>query len=240
MPIPIDDLVALCKKLEALSQDKCISFPGGVRICLMYPGTPSSTSALARHLLGQLNSSLAPLQPIFSILEAVLAVAECMKAVPKLLTDPQELADCLPHLAKKIGALARLIPQLSVPLMILDIFDCLIFMMNALITDLERLEELSARLLNAQTQATLRSNTALRRVSDCASLNLTAYVAELNAGLTPLNHLFGTVNALLALIPPGNLTIPLVPDIQNPTDGIEELSKFVETLESIRGAIPIP
>jgi len=60
--------------------------------------------------------ALTPLVPIFNIIDTVVAIFNCVKAIPDMIgppPDPTVLAACLPDLAEKVNKLLALIPQLS-------------------------------------------------------------------------------------------------------------------------------
>jgi hypothetical protein len=114
MPINIEDLAQNCQPLT-LVDGSCIRFPGGAAICFNFPTIPADNGAAVRGLLAQANAALAPLAPIFTILDAVLAVADCVQGVPEAIIklDPSKLIECIPNLVEKLAQLAQLVPQLS-------------------------------------------------------------------------------------------------------------------------------
>ena len=91
--MPLADFKTLCVGVTQGGGTKCISFPGGAEICASVPSVlPVGSGEQALDLLGKLNTALAPLQPIFNIIDAALALFECAKATATL--DPAEIIAC--------------------------------------------------------------------------------------------------------------------------------------------------
>ena len=63
-----------------------ITFPGGAVLAAQLPRPTHSASELAKDLLSRANAALAPLVPVFKIIDAVLSVIEAVKAALK---DPE-------------------------------------------------------------------------------------------------------------------------------------------------------
>ena len=95
----------ICIEIPELPDPISITLPGGV-------------SMESINLLEQLQPALAPLVPLFNIVDTVVALFNCIKAIPEVIgppPDPTILAACIPELAEKVNALLKLIPQLSLP-----------------------------------------------------------------------------------------------------------------------------
>ena len=99
MPLPI------CLEIPELGDPPVITLPGGVSIQQF-------------NLMEAIQPALTPLMPVFDIIDTVVAVFNCVKAIPDSLgppPDPTALAACIPELAEKVSKLLKLIPQLSLP-----------------------------------------------------------------------------------------------------------------------------
>jgi phage baseplate assembly protein W len=168
--MPLPNLSTVCIDLKVTSQELCITFPGGAEMCVQIPGVPDPTD-VSKQLLAQANAALAPLVPIFNIVDAIIALFNCVKAIPDSLgppPDPTKLAECIPDLAKKIDQLLKLIPQLSIPVLIAGLIDVLLFYLQGFRGQLEAIIAHQARLLAAATRAAELGNVQLRTVVDCA------------------------------------------------------------------------
>ena len=108
MPLPI------CLEIPELGDPPVITLPGGVSIQQF-------------NLMEAIQPALTPLMPVFDIIDTVVAVFNCVKAIPDSLgppPDPTALAACIPELAEKVSKLLKLIPQLSLPSTIIGIITC--------------------------------------------------------------------------------------------------------------------
>src|SRR5512147_2090186 len=112
--MPLPDLSAACVEVKATKQDLCVTFPGGAEMCVQLPSMSiPDPSELSKQLMAQANAALAPLVPVFNIIDVVIALFNRVKAIPDALgppPDPSNLAGCMPELAKKASKLLRLIP----------------------------------------------------------------------------------------------------------------------------------
>ena len=106
----------ICLELPEIPDPFNLTLPGGAQIEHI-------------NLMEVIQPALTPLVPIFDIIDTVVAVFNCIKAIPDTLgppPDPTVLAACLPDLAEKVAKLLKLIPQLSIPLTIVGLIDLVI------------------------------------------------------------------------------------------------------------------
>ena len=106
----------ICIEIPEIPDPLNLTLPGGVQIERI-------------NLMEVIQPALTPLVPIFDIIDTVVAVFNCIKAIPDTLgppPDPTVLAACLPDLAEKVAKLLKLIPQLSLPLTIIGLIDLVI------------------------------------------------------------------------------------------------------------------
>ncbi len=229
-----------CPVITIGSQGADITFPGGAKIPVMVPEINPNDLQITKALLGQASGALAPLVPIFNLIDAMLAVKDFAEAVPGLITDPGALTSAITSLIEKITALASLIPQLSVPLMILDLIDVTITALGGVITQLEAVLIQEAKIAAAATAATQPGNESLLTVVACAEGINVQTKNGIGEGLGPLNSFFGLMNIFLGLI-----GLPPIPDLSGdlPDDtqeAIDDLKDVVKLLEDLRATIPIP
>lgn len=237
--MPLPDLSTVCIDLKVTPHELCVTFPGGAEVCVQIPGVPDPTE-VSKQLLAQANAALAPLVPVFNIIDAIIALFNCVKAIPDALgppPDPSKLADCIPDLAKKIDQLLKLIPQLSIPLLIAGLIDVLLFYLEGLRGQLQAIIAAQLRIAAAATRAAELGNVQLRTVVDCAEASMDAYLQNLNEGMKPLNRLVALLNLFLQLA-----GLPPIPDLKNLGDDAEAalapLDAAIESLKTVRAGLP--
>lgn len=193
-------------------------------------------------LLAQAGPALAPLKPFFDVLGAVIQVDKCVKAVPKAVSQlsPAPIFSCLPELAKKIDALLKLIPQLSVPYAILSIIDQIIALLSCLQQSLTQLAEQAQRIADRIDQAAEIDDPNLDAILQCAQDNIQTTAAGYAASLAGVGQLIGVLNILLGLI--GGPEIPSLGNLADVPieDAVEPIEAIVKTLQDVRNAIPLP
>jgi hypothetical protein len=240
--MPLPDLSAYCVDIVEGPGRLCITFPGGVEVCSGFlPSDIADPTEHVKALIGQLNTALAPLQPVFNIIDVCLAIVKCVEAIPDALVelDPTAIARCIPDLLSKLDALLKIIPQLSVPFLIRDFLDHLITFLQGLRSRLQLLIDKQERLLRAETKAGNLNAIGLQNAVDCAKANLTIELALLNEGLEPINRVLSILNALLEIA-----QLPCIPSLGQ-IGGIDEiylepLDVMIDLLTFIRSLIPTP
>lgn len=240
MPLDLQALQTLCTPLASVS-GACLRFPGGAKICFNFPRVPSDDGEALRGLVAQANTALANLAPLFTLLDAVLAVVDCVQGVPEAIVqlDPSKLIECIPNLAKKVAEVAALAPQLSLVAFLADLVEVLALSLQTMARDLQRIATQQARIANAIANQAGRPG--LIAATACAQSNLDAELEMLNAANAPLNQLFGVVLALLEVIQvPFNGALSLDEITTSTIDSsIAPILALADTLLEIRQTIPI-
>ena len=98
-------VLPICLEIPEIPDPFAITLPGGVTIEQI-------------NLAQAIQPALTPLVPFFDVIDAIVAVFNCVKAIPDTLgppPDPTALAVCIPELGEKVAKLLRLLPQLSLP-----------------------------------------------------------------------------------------------------------------------------
>lgn len=219
-----------------------LSLPGGMAVA----GVPTSvgadglTQALA--LVAAAGPAMAPLAPVFTIIDAVLAVKDFAQAVPELLTNPGALIEAIGKLVVKIGKLASLIPQLSVPLMILGVVDALIALLGGLALQLQQIAIQEARIAAAVALAgTLPGDAgaALSTITTAASAALGVQRADVATALSGADPLIGIVNSFVGLL--GLPGLSIAPDVTSGSseEAVASLNAAIAVLQQFRRTIPI-
>lgn len=240
--MPLPDLVCVA----TLSTDApCVTLPGGIKICGQQGLELGDPTSVLRGFLAQINTALAPLGPIFLIIECVLAIKDVIDAIPKLVgppPDPKAFFDAIAKLVKLIAKLAGLAPQLSIPKMIKEILTVVLLTCLAVKLELQALILQTARVLAAATKGERPGNGKLAEVALCANTNFEAAMANLSASLRPLNNLIGVINLLLDLAQvPKDVRVPEFDHLgQDAAAALDAMNVPIELLQKVLDAIPLP
>lgn len=228
-----------CPELATLERDLRALLPGGVLLQVQIPSIDVSGIELALQMMQQLSSAAAPLTPVFNIIGAVLAIKEFTDTFTSFPPDPTALANAIQEIIEKTAALAQLVPQLSVPLMVLGMLDAILALLAGIIEELEALVALQERIANAQLIVDLTGNEALLEAISCAQSLLGARQTNLENALGPASTFIGLINAFGELIP----GFPVVPDIgelpPDAGDAIDAVEDLITLLQAVRDTIPI-
>lgn len=190
-------------------------------------------------ILEQLQPALAPLVPLFNILDAVLAIKTILEAVVSL--NPVEILQALADAAAKFAKLLRLIPQLAVPFMILDMVDAIIYELGRLRNKLVRLQAEVERIDAARQRAELVGNPQfLLDAIACADGNVVIELDNQLSTMETLTRLLGVLTILLELIGLGGA----VPDLSELSgaplsEAVEIIDTVIEALTALRSSIPL-
>ncbi len=220
----------ICLEIPEIPDPLAITLPGGV--------TMQQTN-----LMQAIQPALTPLMPLFDIIDTVVAVFNCVKAIPDSLgppPDPTALAACIPELAEKVAKLLRLIPQLSLPYTIIGIIDLVIDTLRQARSQLMHLQQQMQQILGAIDRATELEDAGLMAITSCAQANVAQEAANVGKSLASLGKLIGILNIFLGIV--GG---PEVPDLSNPAgrpldDVIPPIDAIIEALQTVRGAVPVP
>ncbi len=220
----------LCIHVPALRDPLEITLPGGITM---------------RHidLADLIQPALAPLVPIFNIVDCIAALYACSKAVLDALgppPDPSKLAACIPELAEKVSKLLGLVPMLSLPLLILGLFDLLLAVLSDVRAQLVHLQLELEQMARIIERARELNDANLEKIWGCVRANVDQEAANLGKQLASLGKLIGLINLFMDLI--GG---PQIPDFsalasQPLEQAIEPLDSMVTMLQTIRSQVPVP
>jgi hypothetical protein len=239
--MPIPDLKSICVELTVQPQNVSVTFPGGASLDAELPqvGVPDPMQ-LSKQLLAQANAALAPLGPVFNLIDVALALFNVVKAIPDAIShlDPSKISDALPDLTNKAARIAALVPQLSVPLMILGLIDALLAFLGGLAGQLRAIIDQQLRIQKAENRAAELGNAQLQVVADCSKHHVSAQLQSLAESVAPVNRLIALVNVFAQLAGLGPL-----PDLSSlGTDAaaaLQGLDHTLNALQEIRAAISV-
>ena len=235
-----------CKPIPRLPAPRQIVFPGGAALSQVLAAGSEIPSGLdaATNLLAQASPAMAPLMPIFNIIDAVLALVECVQAVPDALgppPDPAKMVEALSGLAQKLPKLLDLLPQVATPRMVIGMVDTLIDFLEGLRDQIEAILLQAERTRAARAKAEELGDANLLHIAGCAEAQGQAQLQAMADALTPMNALTSALSLFLGL-----LGLPELPaldgliDVENPEIAFQRIDDLYNLLRSIRDAVPLP
>ncbi len=216
-----------CKLLDESPDPFEITLPGGIAI-------------ERTNLMEVIDPLLAPLMPVFNLVDTIVAIVNCIKVIPDVITDPTAIGDCLKELGKKVGKLLQLLPQLSIPLLLVQLIELLIATLRQVRTELLHLQQQMVQITGVIDRAMDLDDPGLLSLAFCARANLAQEAANTGKALAGLGKLIGLINLFSSMV--GGPEIPDLSDLQGrPLDKmIEPLDATIELLEAARSAVPLP
>jgi hypothetical protein len=212
----------------------CVPLPGGGQIC----GFSDSLDPwkMLQPYIQALMATLNPFMPVFRILAVLLALVDCIKAIPQsiLPPNPGPIINCLQKLISAVVEVIKLIPFITLPFTLVAILDCVILFLTALRNTLQLIIVRFTQ-LNIALQ-----NPALAFGAQCELDLLSVQIGSINSILVALGILFGVVNLFLGLIGldgiPTSLSVDLSEDVEVV---LEPLNETISALQLVRSFIPI-
>jgi hypothetical protein len=213
-----------------------VNYPGGVQIGASPQQSPTSDCrVIINNLLPSITIMLGPLGFLFCVLNVVMKIIDCVKAVPDCITQlsPTPLTDALKYLALAVICLAKLIPQISMLYMISDILKIIIAFFDCLISALASLQAIYRQLAEAVNSA--GKDTGLKTQLASAQAQTDVMVSQTITMTNPLVPLFDVLNLFLPLFGASKIDFT-VPDPQHmPLDVIiTTFSQIRETLAQVK------
>lgn len=228
-----------CPEVVVSNRDLAVTLPGAVRIQVQFPGIDPSQLQVALQMLAQTSGAIAPLTPIFDLIGMVLALKDFADTFTSFPPNPADLAAAIDAIIEKAAALLQLIPQLSVPLMVLGLIDAILALLNAMIEELRVIIDMEADIAAVQVIVDETGNTALVEAISCAQSLLGVRQSNLEEAMGPADVFINLINSFMSLIP-GLPTIPTVGDLpEDASDAVDYLESLVQTIQGIRDLIPV-
>jgi hypothetical protein len=219
----------------------CIPLPGGAEICPPGGIIIPDPSELVLQLFTQLNAALSPLMPFFRVLDVLIAIFDCITAIPKAIfpPNPAPIIQCLVHLSEAIAEVVKLIPVISLPFTVAGFLDALIALLVGVKSNLQSIIDQTARIVAAETAAVgPPAIPMLAQAALCARSQQASEMANMKALFGPVNRLLGVVNLLLSLT--GQSPIPTFGDIGDDAEAaLASMDPVIQTLQTIRSFIPV-
>lgn len=230
-----------CAQVNVAPSDLQVTFPGGAAVSSLVPILAPSPIQVAQQLMAAVNAALAPVVPIFDLIDVARALFAVAQAIPDAIThlDPSGIAQALPDLGQKIARLLPLVPQASVPLMVLGVVDVLLAFLSGLSIELAAIVAQQARIQRSADRASQLGNVQLHAAVSCAQTQLASQLTGLSAAIAPVARLLSLASSIGALIGLAPLPAPtdLGSDVQAALTSVDQLTA---TLRAYRAAIPVP
>jgi hypothetical protein len=139
-----------------------------------------------------------------------------------------------------VAKLLKLIPQLSLPLLIVRLIDLVIDTLRQAKSELLHLQQQMVQIAGVIDRATNLEDAGLMAIAQCAQANVAQEAANVGKGLAALGKLIGIVNLFMGMV--GG---PEIPDLKSlsgrPLDQVvAPLDAIVDVLQTARSAVPVP
>jgi uncharacterized membrane protein len=232
-----------CPDVPIPAQPLRIRLPGPIEVSGAPLSSLPSQSEVARALFGQVGAALGPFAAVFKIIEAVQAVLAVAESIPRALIgfppDPGKITRELPKLRGAIGDLVALLPQASLPILLIDVVNALLAYINGVLTELDALAEAEANAVSARAVAAgldavvdAAAIASLEATASCIDAQVAQRIAGIEAASSSVNATVGVVNSLLAII-----NLPQIPTISGLGSDVESarasLQSLIDTVEPL-------
>jgi hypothetical protein len=218
----------ICLHLAALPDPFVLPLPGGIELEDINP-------------MKLIQPALTPLVPFFDVVDTLVAVFNCVKAIPDALgppPDPTVLAACLPELAKKLNKLLNMLPQVALPRTIVQLVVLVIEALRVVRGQLMHLQTQLKRIEGVVDRAKTLKDPALMAIAACAQANVAQEAANLGKSLAAVGKVLGMINLFMGLV--GG---PEVPDLsklngRSLDETLPVLDGLIHVLEAARSLVP--
>lgn len=241
--MPLPPLSTLCVEIDpatgyapgAVSFDATalgVRLPGGAKLeAVMQP-----PREVPRFLMLQLSTALAPLQPLFDLVDALLIAKQAFDAVKTL--NPVKIGGVVLKFGTAVDKLRALIPQVSVPILVVDVVGLLDAVAQTLKVEVQGVVEAQLRLDDAEaTSTSLGGVPALSGVVACGRAQVDAQLALVQQKTGAFNRLVALLNLL-----GGAVGLPQIPAIAPGGDAVTMLASLdalAGALARVRAALPV-
>jgi hypothetical protein len=236
----IHQVATPCPTFQVGARGLSITLPGGAVIGVQSQDIFTTNAELCRLLLGQLQGVMAPMAPLFTMVQGVLCLKDIVTSIPEAIVtlDPTKITETIERCTPTIEKLLSLIPQISAPAMLASVLDVLICVLNGTIDELEICVQKTAA-INALQSRVQGPNDPLTDIIACAAqLTATRQCAVIES-LGPLDVIIELVNVFMEMI--GQDPIEgLGEATADATALIEQLRDFITPLRIVRMSLGGP
>ena len=188
-------------------------------------------------LLAQANTALAPLNPLFTMIELLIILKDVLEAVATL--NPFSIIAALEKFVVKLLKLRAFIPQLAIPRIVRGLVTVMIVFLGGLRDELNALIRVELGIANAKSAANALGDLDLLASIECAEINLAASISLQSANAEPLNRLMNIVSVFCQIV-----GLPQLPQLTispggSAGDAIAPIDGLIAKLTAVRDAIPV-
>lgn len=230
-----------CNELPAVPSPLSVQLPMGISLQSMPIGQDPITSQLnqLQALFSQLGPALAVFQPIFVLVDTVIALKDTVTAVPGLIVgDVQTFVDALNRVATGISKLTGVIPQLAIPNLVRDIVALIragISIINEILDEIVAMEQDAADAIAAAATLPDAYKADAEEVGECLQTEAAGKLAHTVNALGPMNQLISILTTLGELA-----SIPGLPELGDLTgQSTQEVKDALEAFDQALEALPI-
>jgi hypothetical protein len=218
----------ICLEIPEIPDPFALPLPGGIEIEDV-------------NLMEIIQPALTPLVPLFDLIDTIVAIYNCVNAIPDALSvppDPTVLTACLPDLAKAVNKLLNMLPQVALPRLVRRCLTLAIQTLRLVRSQLMHLQAQMLQITGTIDRAKELEDAGLMAIAQCAQANVAQEAANVGKSLAALGKLLGMINLFMGII--GG---PEVPDLSNLTgrpldETIPPIDDLINALEVARTAIP--
>jgi len=238
---------SFCVELERLTTLPAIHFPGGQILQPQIDPTRGIPGAcgLSIDLVGKLDSALAPLQPLFTLLDCVAHLAQCFLLLTEVVSNPFKIPDllgCIPELLGKVNGVLALVPPLpqgvvQIVTFVVDVvrfaavqIGCVVDQLRAVDEQLKRVEE---DLKAAERAEDPQMKAAILELAGCGRKSAEASASTALSALGPIARILCTVRSFLVLTGPEGKKLAQKLQFPDPTN-IETLDEAISLLGTVK------
>lgn len=226
-----------------------IRFPGGATLVPTVDisrGAPGQCG-VSLPLVASLQSALAPLQPILTILDVLSTLVQFVLIIPEVIGNPLKIGKLIrlvPGLAGKLNGLLALVPPLPQGAIAFATFiaDVLTFaaaqvgcVAETLRSVQDELDTVDRELAKSQTVDDPDLAAQLEQLAGCARDRAVARAQGALSVLSPIARIVCTIRAILSLVPGGTV---IADQIRLPaTADVADLNGAISALEGVRDGL---
>lgn len=197
-------------------------------------GVVGTDFSAVQSIMAQLGPALAALQPILRIIDAVTSLFEVLKKAPEIPVDPAGFIESLEEATVKIAKLSTLVPQLSVPAMVITTIGACAKYLTAIIGQLSSIAAAGAAAQEVMDQAVAAGDVQLQTEAQCSLDNVAKLTEHAGAAMGPVVGILTSITSMLSFLP-APVELPGIPDVTGMAaqEMVDALQPIVAVLEAI-------
>jgi hypothetical protein len=227
-----------CTEVPAAPTPLRVQLPGGITLESMPLSNIITTTELnyVQAMMAQLSPALAALQPIFILVDTVIALKDTVQSIPGLIVgDVDTFLEALNRVVSGVAKLTGMTPAFAVPVLIRDMVAFLIAVLDVIDAQLNtilQVEAEAAALIDQAATAPEAYQADLLATGQCKEELAATMLEHAVAAMGPVQNLLLIMDLLIDLVQ----GIPGMPEIGDLSGTTEEVK---ETLAALREALEL-